>query len=98
MDAAYLSMESKKWEPVVLDVWRGSEETAGRVAVARHDDRYDLIKRERLPDGRVKPVTCQRAGKWGTLLHLLSGFRRPLRVNCRSPSRGAGEKLADDFN
>ncbi len=60
MDAAYLSMDSKKWETVVLDVWRGSEETAGRVAVARHDDRYDLIKRERLPDGRVKLILKDR--------------------------------------
>jgi predicted dehydrogenase len=61
MDAAYLSMESKKWEPVVLDVWRGSEETAGRAAGTRHDDRYDLIKRERLPDGRVKLILKDRA-------------------------------------
>ena len=60
MDAAYLSMETKKWEPVVLDVWRGSEETGERAGAARHDDQYDLIKRERLPDGKVKLILKDR--------------------------------------
>ena len=71
MDAAYLSMESKRWEPVVLDPWRGSGE-AGEVAAARrHDDRYDLIKRERLPDGRVKLILKDRTS--GEVVQKLEG-------------------------
>ena len=61
MDAAYLSMDSKRWEPVVLDDWRGSDEAGERAGSTRHDDQYDLIKRERLPDGRVKLILKDRA-------------------------------------
>jgi len=61
MDAAYLSMDSKRWEPVVLDDWRGSDEAGERAGGTRHDDRYDLIKRERLPDGRVKLILKDRS-------------------------------------
>jgi predicted dehydrogenase len=60
MDAAYRSMASKRWEPVALEVWRGkegSEDTAARTAF---DDRHDLIKRERLSDGRVKLILKDR--------------------------------------
>jgi predicted dehydrogenase len=61
MDAAYLSMGSKRWEPVVLDDWRGSDEAGGRAGGTRHDERYDLVKRERLPDGRVKLILKDRS-------------------------------------
>ena len=60
MDAAYLSMETKKWEPVRLDDWRGSDEEGGRAGASRFDDQYDLIKRERLPDGKVKLILKDR--------------------------------------
>jgi predicted dehydrogenase len=61
MDAAYRSMETKRWEPVELEVWRGSEGGEDKVAAARFDDRYDLIKRERMPDGRVKLILKDRS-------------------------------------
>ena len=32
-----------------------------RAAAARFDDRYDLIKRERMPDGRVKLILKDRS-------------------------------------
>jgi len=60
MDAAYRSMESKRWEPVALEVWRGSEAQAEKAGGARFDDKHDLIKRERMPDGRVKLILKDR--------------------------------------
>lgn len=60
MDAAYSSMTSKRWEPVVLDDWRGATGEAEKVATAAFDDRYDLIKRERMPDGQVKLILKDR--------------------------------------
>jgi predicted dehydrogenase len=61
IDAAYRSMETKRWEPVALEVWRGAEGGDGKVAAARFDDRYDLIKRERMPDGRIKLILKDRS-------------------------------------
>jgi predicted dehydrogenase len=60
MDAAYRSMELKRWEPVVLDVWRGAEGEEKTAALTAYDDRHDLIKRERMPDGRVKLILKDR--------------------------------------
>jgi hypothetical protein len=60
MDAAYRSMESKRWEPVGLDVWRGAEGGDEKAAAIAYDDRHDLIKRERMPDGRVKLILKDR--------------------------------------
>jgi len=61
MDAAYRSMETKRWEPVELEIWRGTEGGEGRAAAAAYDERYDLIKRERMPDGRVKLILKDRS-------------------------------------
>jgi predicted dehydrogenase len=60
MDACYRSIESKRWEPVRLDVWRGSAETSTTPVLAAHDERYWLIKRERMPDGRTKLILKDR--------------------------------------
>jgi len=60
MDAAYRSMESKRWEPVALEVWRGAEAGDEKAAATRFDDRHDLVKRERLSDGRVKLILKDR--------------------------------------
>ncbi len=60
MDAAYRSMETKRWEPVELEVWRGAEGGEDEAAVEAYDERYDLIKRERMPDGRVKLILKDR--------------------------------------
>ena len=54
MDAAYRSSESKKWEPVRLEVWRGSEEIATKAGMAEFDAQYFLIKQEVMPDGKTK--------------------------------------------
>jgi predicted dehydrogenase len=60
MDAAYRSMASKRWEPVELDVWRGADGGDEKAAATAFDDRHDLIKRERMPDGRVKLILKDR--------------------------------------
>ena len=44
MDAAYCSIQSKRWEPVVVDDWRGSEDASGKVELTDYDDQHYLIK------------------------------------------------------
>jgi predicted dehydrogenase len=61
MDAAYHSIRTKRWEPVVLEVWRGAEGGEEKASAARFDERHDLIKRERMPDGRVKLILKDRS-------------------------------------
>lgn len=54
MDACYRSATSRSWEPVELE-WRGGD----TLRVARTPATYDgrtVIKRETLPDGRVKLI------------------------------------------
>ena len=55
MDACYRSAESRQWEPVVIDDWRG----AGEDRIAKHVSEYDgqvVIKQERMPDGKLKMI------------------------------------------
>ncbi len=56
MDAAYRSVESKRWEPVLLEVWRGSDESAEKTTASDYDGQFFLIKQERMPDGRTKLI------------------------------------------
>lgn len=56
MDAAYTSVESKQWERVELQTWRGQEETSQSVSSIDFDAEHELIKEERLPDGTRKVV------------------------------------------
>jgi len=57
IDSAYRSMETKRWEPIEIDDWRGKSETIVRSAAEieihseMHDDKHIVIKREVLPDG-----------------------------------------------
>lgn len=61
MDACYQSIRSKKWEPVVLEIWRGEEGTYKRQAPVSYNEAYDLIKEELLPDGRKKLILKDKA-------------------------------------
>ena len=55
MDACFRSAKSRTWEPVELFEWRGgSTERIGRDPEL-HDGKV-VIKRETLPDGRVKMI------------------------------------------
>ena len=56
MDACYRSAKSKKWEPVALDIWRGSEEADTGPVLKEYDSEHFLIKEEKLPDGTVKLI------------------------------------------
>jgi predicted dehydrogenase len=56
IDAAYRSMESKRWEPVVLEVWRGADVAAEAAPLQDYDSKFMLIKQERMPDGRIKRI------------------------------------------
>jgi predicted dehydrogenase len=56
MDACYRSMDTKRWEPVVLDDWRGSAEARAAGGHAEYDAGHWLIKTERMPDGRRKLI------------------------------------------
>ncbi len=56
MDACYKSAQTKKWEPVKLDVWWGKEPGKEEVAFVDYDDQYLLIKEEVMPDGKTKLI------------------------------------------
>jgi predicted dehydrogenase len=56
MDAAYKSVQSKKWEPVEIEGWRGTTGSADKVALADYDADHFLIKEEKMPDGRKKVI------------------------------------------
>jgi predicted dehydrogenase len=56
MDACYQSSQTKKWEPVVLDIWRGRTDVTDEKQVREYGSDYYLIKEEILPDGRKKAI------------------------------------------
>lgn len=62
MDAAYKSIESKQWEPVIIDDWRGSTDESGGVQMRDYDDQHFLIKEEKMPDGKTKLILKEKAG------------------------------------
>jgi len=61
MDAAYRSVESKQWEPVELEIWRGANDVDSGVTASEYDDQHLLIKEEKMPDGRVKLILKEKA-------------------------------------
>ena len=61
MDACYQSAASKKWEPVSLDIWRGSDQIQSDIRIAEFDENHYLIKEELLPDGRKKAIIKHKA-------------------------------------
>ena len=61
MDAALLSAKSKRWEPVILDDWRGAAETAEQDVLKDYDADHYLIKQEKMPDGRDKLILKEKA-------------------------------------
>jgi predicted dehydrogenase len=60
MDAAYRSMESKRWETVALDLWRGPDHAGTGTSASVYDAQFYLIKQERMPDGRTKLILKDR--------------------------------------
>ena len=56
IDACYRSAQSKRWEAVALDPWRGSTSAATPSQATQEFEGSIVIKRERMPDGRVKLI------------------------------------------
>lgn len=61
MDAAYRSTESKRWEPVLIEDWRGSDEAKAGVRMSEYDEEHFLIKEEKMPDGKTKLILKEKA-------------------------------------
>ncbi len=60
IDACYRSAKSRRWEPVELFEWRGPQTVEEISGLQAHNDRHDLIKKERMPDGRTKTILKDR--------------------------------------
>ena len=56
IDACYRSAESKRWEPVELDPWRGSHQAPTGGEAGERIGGSLVVKRERMPDGRLKVI------------------------------------------
>ncbi|MGF7079323.1 Gfo/Idh/MocA family protein [Mucilaginibacter sp. UYCu711] len=52
LDAAYLSVKTRAWEPVKIDDWRGNDIAATTSHFINYDNEHYLIKEEILPDGK----------------------------------------------
>lgn len=57
IDACYQSAQSKQWEPVKLEIWRGGTGIdMGTRVKAAVDEHFMLIKEERMPDGKTRLI------------------------------------------
>jgi predicted dehydrogenase len=56
MDACYRSAQSKKWEPVHLDIWRGRDAEEEQDTFTSYDEEHYLVKEEVLPSGKTKII------------------------------------------
>ncbi len=56
VDACYRSAASRKWEPVQLDVWRGTAQAGAKLGPSEYDAQYWLVKTEVMPDGQTKLI------------------------------------------
>lgn len=63
MDACYKSVQSKKWEPVELAVWRGRSGVEQVVSFKEYDKDHYLVKEEKLPDGKKLILKDKKTGK-----------------------------------
>jgi hypothetical protein len=55
MDACYRSARKRAWEPIELFEWRGGTTPRIRATPEEYEGQV-VIKRETLPDGRVKMI------------------------------------------
>jgi predicted dehydrogenase len=56
LDAAFASASTQKWEPVVLDDWRGDNTISNQVPLISYNDDFYLVKEEVLPNGDLKTI------------------------------------------
>ena len=61
IDASYRSAKSKQWEAVELDIWRGETgPDVDKESLQYFDEGHILVKKERMPDGRIKLILKDR--------------------------------------
>ncbi len=56
MDACYKAAQTKKWEPVEIQSWRGGSASAAEVVLKDYDEKHFLIKEEKMPNGNLKVI------------------------------------------
>jgi predicted dehydrogenase len=56
IDASYKAAESKRWEPVKIEDWRGGAVNVEAAGLKDYDDKHFLIKEEKMPDGKLKVI------------------------------------------
>lgn len=58
VDACYKAAQSKRWEPVDLQVWRGASGRANEptASLKEYDNDHYLVKEERMPNGSMKYI------------------------------------------
>jgi len=56
IDACYKAAETKKWEPIELEIWRGESVSEVGSAYKDFDETHFLVKEERMPDGKLKII------------------------------------------
>jgi predicted dehydrogenase len=56
IDACYLAAVSKKWEPIQLDIWRGSQIQTEGTEIKDYDADHFLVKKEIMPSGKTKLI------------------------------------------
>jgi predicted dehydrogenase len=61
IDASYKAADTKKWEPVELEIWRGVAVSGEDAALKEYDEAHDLVKEEVMPDGRTKLILKEKS-------------------------------------
>ena len=59
--SAYRSAASKRWEPVEIEEWRGSDEADEGQEQQEYDADHWLVKEELMPEGTVKLILKEKA-------------------------------------
>jgi hypothetical protein len=71
IDACYKAAESKKWEPVEVQAWRGGAAGTSEVVLKEYDDAHFLIKEEKMPNGNLKIILKDK--KTGEISQIIQG-------------------------
>jgi predicted dehydrogenase len=61
IDASYKAAETKRWEPVELEIWRGAAISGEDAALKEYDESHELVKEEVMPDGRKKLILKEKS-------------------------------------
>ena len=67
IDAAYASMQNKRWQPIELPMWRGRHGVQSLAITRDYDAEHVLLKEERMMDGSTKLILRHRVS--GHVVH-----------------------------